>query len=167
MRKPFLLLLVLVVVAFDQFSKYVALLKLSDGWVQQVLPCLNFTLAFNKGVAFSIFYRAGSDAPWFLIVMTATLSLVILGMLLRTPKTQGHQQVALALIFSGAVSNLFDRIYHGAVVDFIDVHAFGWHWPAFNVADSAISIGAVLLIIDSLRQPALAVSTTTTTTTDR
>jgi signal peptidase II len=152
MRKPLLLLVALVVMAFDQFSKYLAILKLSDGWVEKIFPGLNFTLAFNKGVAFSLFYHTGSQSPWFLIVATGILSLVILGMFFRTKDKDFLQQLALVLIFSGAVSNLFDRIYHGAVIDFIDAYVGQHHWPVFNLADCVICLGAFLLICQSCQE---------------
>lgn len=152
MRKPLLLLFALLVIAIDQLSKFWAVSKLGHGLVVTLLPGLNLTLAFNKGVAFSFFYHTGSQSPWFLIITTACLSLYILWMLVKTKDEQFQQQVSLALIFSGAVSNLFDRIYHGAVIDFIDAYVGLYHWPTFNLADSAICIGAFWLICQSFNE---------------
>lgn len=152
MRKPLLLLFAFIVIAIDQFSKYMAIVKLGSGWIVKVFPGLNFILAFNKGVAFSIFYHTGSKSPWFLIIATGLLSLFILGMLVKTKDEQFQQQLSLALIFSGAVSNLFDRIYHGAVIDFIDVYVGQHHWPVFNLADCAICLGAFWLICQSFNE---------------
>ena len=152
--------------ALDQLSKTWVLRTLLPEQVIRLTDHLNLVLVFNKGAAFSFLAAAGGWQTPLLIAVALLAMGLMLWMLWRTAGAT-HFHWALTLILSGALGNLIDRLRFGQVVDFIDVHAFGWHWPAFNVADSAISIGAVLLIIDSLRQPALAVSTTTTTTTDR
>lgn len=137
-----------VVVVLDQVTKYWIHQSLTYGQVIEVLPFLNLVLVYNPGAAFSFL----SDQPgWqknFFIAVATLASGWVLYLLARYP----HKRlfcVALALILGGAVGNLIDRIAFGAVIDFIDVHAGGYHWPAFNVADSAITCGAMLLIFAS------------------
>ncbi len=106
---------------------------------------LNLVLVHNTGVSFGLLSNNG---PWVLAGLTVVIVLVLGTWLVRT-----HSRLvagALGLIIGGAVGNLMDRVRLGAVTDFVDVHAFGYHWPAFNVADSAITVGAVLLILESL-----------------
>ncbi len=152
MKKSYLFLIALSVIFLDQLSKFAALYTLGSGWVAHVLPGLNFSLAFNRGVAFSFFYDTGSQSPWFLIAMTSVLSVVICVMLLNTPPDKKYQQITLAMILCGALSNIFDRIYYKAVIDFIDVYLGTHHWPVFNLADSAICLGAFFLILNGLQE---------------
>jgi len=139
------------IVLLDQLSKY---------WVSDALllyesrPVIdgvfNLTLLHNPGAAFSFLSDAGGWQRWFFIVLSTAISLVILLWLLRLPAGRGCLTLALVCILGGAVGNLCDRIRLGYVVDFLDVYYDKWHWPAFNVADSAITIGAILLIIDTI-----------------
>lgn len=123
----------------------------------EVMPGLNFTLVYNRGAAFSLLSDAGGWQRWFFAVFALIVSAVILVWLRRVLREDRLQASGLALILSGAIGNVLDRLQHGHVIDFIDVHYGGWHWPAFNVADSAITVGVLLLLADTLlvrREPA-------------
>jgi signal peptidase II len=140
------------VVALDQVAKVIALDRLPSGVSVVVTSWLNLTLVMNPGLAFGLL--GGVPLAWRWIV--AALSIVALVVLARValrvlPAGGWPGQVAVAFIFGGAVGNLIDRARFGAVVDFVDVHWRGYHWPAFNVADSAISVGVVLLAFRLLR----------------
>ncbi|HEY2993815.1 MAG TPA: signal peptidase II [Methylomirabilota bacterium] len=135
------------VVALDQVAKVLALDRLPLGVsVNLVDDLLSFTLVMNPGLAFGLLGSVPRAWRW----VVAALSLVALAVLARValrvlPDGGWVGRVAIGLIFGGAVGNLIDRARFGAVVDFVDVHWRGWHWPAFNVADSAITIGVALL----------------------
>jgi signal peptidase II len=117
---------------------------------QEVLSWLNITLAHNYGAAFSFLSDAGGWQRGFFIVLASLVSVVLLVWLLRLPRQEWRTGLGLALVLGGAIGNLVDRVQLGYVVDFIDVHFGGWHYPAFNVADSAITCGVVLLLVDAL-----------------
>lgn len=117
---------------------------------QEVFSWLNITLAHNYGAAFSFLSDAGGWQRWFFIVLASVVSVVLLVWLIRLPRAEWPTALGLALILGGAIGNLVDRIRLGYVVDFIDVHYRGWHYPAFNVADSAITCGVILLLLDAL-----------------
>lgn len=144
---PWLALAAVLVVA-DQASKLAVLAALRPGESIPLTGFFNLVLVFNKGAAFSFLAGApGWQTP--LLVLVAVLAIAgICWMLWRNPG-RTLLDLGLALILAGAVGNLIDRIAYGQVVDFLDVHAFGWHWPAFNVADSAITSGAAILIAES------------------
>jgi len=114
----------------------------------EVFSWLNITLAHNYGAAFSFLSDAGGWQRWFFVVLASGVSVVILVWLLRLPRREWLTGLGLALILGGAIGNLVDRIRLGYVVDFIDVYYQDWHYPAFNVADSAITCGVVLLLVD-------------------
>ena len=115
-----------------------------------VLPFFNLVLAHNSGAAFSFLAGAGGWQRWFFVVVTLIVSAVLVVMLRKHPGNR-LLSTALALVLGGAAGNLWDRATMGYVVDFVQVHAAGYYFPAFNVADSAITIGVVLLLLDSLR----------------
>ena len=117
---------------------------------REVFSWLNITLAHNYGAAFSFLSNAGGWQRWFFIVLASGVSLFLLVWLLRLPRKEWVTGLGLALVLGGAVGNLVDRIQLGYVVDFVDVHYRGWHYPAFNVADSAITCGVALLLLDAL-----------------
>jgi signal peptidase II len=117
---------------------------------QEVTAWLNWTLAHNYGAAFSLLSDAEGWQRWFFVVLAVAVTGVLLVWLFRLRRGEWLQGLAIGLVIGGAVGNLIDRIILGYVVDFIDVHYAGWHWPAFNVADSAISCGVVLLLLDTL-----------------
>ena len=116
----------------------------------EVLPFLNFTLVYNPGAAFGILADAGDWQRWLLVVITAALAAFLAVWLAWGARGKAWLSAALALLLAGAIGNLIDRVRFGHVIDFIDVHAFGWHWPAFNIADAAITCGALLLIVLTL-----------------
>jgi signal peptidase II len=146
---PYLLLALLVIVA-DQVTKVAVLERFELGERLSIIPgFFDLTLLFNRGAAFS--FLAGHDGwqRWFFVVIALAASGFILHLLMH----HGHQRmfsVALGLILGGAIGNVIDRLIHGQVVDFLLLHQGGWYFPAFNVADSAITVGAVLLILDEL-----------------
>jgi signal peptidase II len=117
---------------------------------QEVLSWLNITLAHNYGAAFSFLSDAGGWQRGFFIVLASLVSVVLLVWLLRLPREEWRTGLGLALVLGGAIGNLVDRVQLGYVVDFIDVHFGGWHYPAFNVADSAITCGVILLLLDAV-----------------
>jgi len=143
-----LALAALIVVA-DQLTKYAAVMYLAASSIE-VTSFFNLVLAYNSGAAFSLLADA---AGWQrgLFIGIALVAVAWIVYLLRKYPHQRLFALALSLVLAGAVGNVIDRILIGAVIDFLDFHAFGKHWPAFNVADSAISCGAVLLVWDALR----------------
>jgi signal peptidase II len=143
------------VIALDQASKslMVSWLSLHESIV--VIPFFNLTMAHNTGAAFSFLSQAGGWQRWFFVVLAVSISLGLLIWLKKSVKTK-MEALSISLILGGAIGNVIDRIYYGYVIDFLDLYYGSYHWPAFNVADSAIVIGAALLLIDSFRaQPEL------------
>jgi len=118
----------------------------------EVYSWLNMTLAHNYGAAFSFLSNACGWQRWFFTVLASVVSLGLIIWVLRLPRREWLTGLALSLVIGGALGNLSDRVQLGYVVDFVDVHYLGWHWPAFNVADSAITTGVILLLFDALRQ---------------
>ena len=143
------LMLAALLVALDQLSKFVALRVLAASSIE-VAPFFNLVLVYNPGAAFSFLSSESGWQRWFFVAV-ALVAAVWIVYLLRKYARQTLFCFALSLILGGAIGNLIDRIWLGVVIDFLDFHAAGWHWPAFNVADSAITCGAVLLVWDSLR----------------
>jgi signal peptidase II len=135
----------------DQLSKWSALSNLQMGVPEAVLPFLNWLLLLNPGAAFSFLAQGSGWQRWFFTILGLLASAYIIYLLLKS-QSDKLVCVALSLILGGALGNVLDRIMYGAVVDFIDLHYAGWHWPAFNVADSAICIGAALIIWGELRK---------------
>jgi len=117
----------------------------------EITPFFNLVLAYNKGAAFSFLADAGGWQRGFFISLAVVISAFLLWMMRAHPANR-LLCVALALVFGGAMGNLYDRVVLGHVVDFIQIHGAGYYFPAFNVADSAISVGAGLLILDSFRK---------------
>jgi signal peptidase II len=138
------------VVALDLATKAWVTAVFRYGEVREVTPFLNLVLVHNKGAAFSFLADAGGWQRWFFTAITVAISAVLLWML-RRQHANRHLAVALALVLGGALGNLWDRVTLGHVVDFVQLHAAGYSWPAFNVADSAISVGVALLLWDSVR----------------
>jgi signal peptidase II len=139
-----------VVIFFDWYTKALASDALELYRPIEVFPWLNMTLAHNYGAAFSFLSDAGGWQRWFFIVLASGVSLMLLVWLLRLPRQEWLTGLGLSMILGGAIGNLIDRIQLGYVVDFIDVYYQQWHYPAFNVADSAITCGVVLLLLDML-----------------
>jgi signal peptidase II len=146
------LLLALGVIVIDQLTKNLALRGLAHGErVPVIAGWFDITLVFNPGAAFSLLANAGGWQRNFLIGMGLVAACVLIW-LLRQHGSQRLFATGLALILGGALGNVVDRIFLGQVVDFLLLYHRGWHWPAFNVADAAITVGAALLIVDELRR---------------
>ena len=144
-------LLAAAIVAADQATKSMVLARFNAGEGVVVTSYFNLVLVYNKGAAFSFL----SDAPGWqtpLLVGFALVAIGVVGYLLWRSPGRRVLDGGLALILGGALGNVIDRLRFGQVVDFLDFHAGAWHWPAFNVADSAITVGAVLLILDGFRK---------------
>ena len=140
-------------IVLDQASKYFITQWLADGRSVEIASFFNIVLVHNAGAAFSFLAGAAGWQRGFFIGIAVVASVWIV-FLLRRHAQETMLCLALSLILGGALGNLIDRIWLGAVVDFLDFHAVGWHWPAFNVADSAITCGAALIVWESLRAPA-------------
>ena len=143
------LAMALVVLGLDQLSKYWLLIWLADqgGWIK-LTSFFNLVTVWNRGISFGMF-QSGEIGRWLLVSFS---SLVCLGLgiwLWRQNRT--WPVFALAMVIGGALGNIIDRILRGAVADFFDFHVMGYHWPAFNFADSAITIGVAMLLYDSFR----------------
>jgi len=139
--------LALAVILLDQISKWIVLGTMQLGETRYVAPFFNWVLTFNAGAAFSFLSDAGGWQRWFFTALALGVSGWIVS-LLRQNTHHFCLSLALSLVLGGALGNVIDRIRFGAVVDFIQWHAAGFYWPAFNVADSAITIGALLLVWD-------------------
>jgi signal peptidase II len=137
-------------VVLDQLIKYVVVQSLQLGSPVDLLPFLSVVLTYNPGAAFSFLAGAGGWQRWF-FAGVAIVAAVVITVLIFKHRRNAFLCFALALVLAGAVGNLIDRLVFGAVVDFVLLHWRGWSWPAFNLADSCITAGAVLLVWDSLR----------------
>jgi signal peptidase II len=144
------LALAALVLILDQITKtwVLANFRLMDR--QAVTGFFNLVLVFNPGASFSFLADAGGWQKWFFVVLAFGISLWLLG-LLRKHASERLLPTALSLILGGAIGNVVDRLRFDAVVDFLDFHAAGYHWPAFNVADSAITVGVALMLWHQLR----------------
>lgn len=138
----------LLVFCADQLSKYWAVHHLEPYQAKSVMPMFNLTLAFNSGAAFSFLSGAGGWQRWFFALFSLLMSGFLSVWLLRLPAKARLSSLAVSLILGGALGNLYDRGRYGFVVDFIDVYYQNHHWPVFNLADSAICIGAFLLLLE-------------------
>ena len=139
-----------VLIILDQITKQLAENLLALYQTVPVIPFFNIVLVYNTGAAFSFLADESGWQRWFFLGLSIVISIVLLIWLGRLKSDQRLQAIALALILSGAIGNLIDRAIYGHVIDFLDIYYDRWHWPAFNLADSAITIGAVLLIFDTL-----------------
>jgi signal peptidase II len=143
-------LAVVLTILLDQLSKWWILTIVMNP--PKRIPLIEFfslVLVYNRGVSFGIFNDAPDWARWALIVFAALIAAALL-IWMRYAESR-LLALALGFVAGGAIGNVIDRIYYGAVVDFLDFHVGAWHWPAFNVADSAITVGVALLIVDSLK----------------
>tara|TARA_R110002110_G_scaffold376568_2_gene586890 strand:- start:404262 stop:404729 length:468 start_codon:yes stop_codon:yes gene_type:complete len=142
------LLFVVVLIAVDQISKRAMLgLVFDPPSIIQVTSFFNLVPVWNRGISFGLLGGA-ERSRWILVALA--LAIVVFLVVWLTRSSQGFVRTALILVIGGALSNVVDRMVYGAVVDFIDIHAFGWHWPAFNVADMAIVLGTAMLLYDGL-----------------
>jgi len=140
------------IIVLDLWTKSLATDALTLYRPVEITSWLNMTLAHNYGAAFSFLSDAGGWQRWLFTGLATVVTLVLIVWLWRLPARDKLTAAALGLIIGGATGNLIDRIMHGYVVDFIDVYYLDWHWPAFNVADSAITGGVILLLLDALLQ---------------
>jgi signal peptidase II len=143
----------IVIVVMDQIAK-MEVLSRSDQFAvdsRPLAPFLDLTLRWNRGISFSLFARDSASAEAALLALTLAATVLLAWWLSRS--RYGLPAVGLGLIIGGALGNAIDRIVHGAVVDYLDLHAFGRHFFVFNLADAAINIGVALLILDLLAVP--------------
>jgi signal peptidase II len=140
----------LIVIAADQATKAAIVAAIREGESVAVTPFFSLVLTFNTGAAFSFLSAASGWQRWFFVAVAVAAALVIV-VLLRRGGSPWYG-AGLALILGGALGNLYDRLVIGKVVDFLLFHYAGWAYPAFNVADSAITVGAAILIVDSMRR---------------
>ena len=140
-----------IVVLLDQVSKITMSRLLAYGQSEMITPYFNLVMVYNQGAAFSFLANSGGWQRWFFSGLAFVVSLAIIWMLHKNT-TQRLFCWALTLILGGAVGNLIDRLLYGHVIDFLDFHIGTLHWPAFNVADSAITVGAALFVLDELRR---------------
>ena len=149
----FLAILIMVIIGLDQLTKTIASDILLYAEPIHVLPVLNWTLLHNYGAAFSFLSDAGGWQRWLFTGISIAVSIVFIVWLIRLPKSESLTRYSLTFIIGGAIGNLIDRMQFGYVVDFISVHWQEHYFPAFNLADSAITLGAILMIIDVLFNP--------------
>jgi len=138
-----------VVLLLDQATKLLADSMLVLYQPVDIIPMFALTLAYNPGAAFSFLSDAAGWQRWFFVVLSLGVSVVLFAWLRRLGPGENRTALALALILGGAIGNLVDRLAYGYVIDFLDVYYGDWHWPTFNIADSAIVVGAGLLILDA------------------
>ncbi len=138
------------VIVLDQVTKFLAETLLTFHQPVPVLPSFNLLLTYNTGAAFSFLAGAGGWQRWFFLGLGSLVSIGLIVWLRRLKPTETRLATALALILGGAIGNLIDRAWLGQVIDFIQLYYQHWYWPAFNLADSAITVGAALLVLDSL-----------------
>ena len=146
---PFGLLLAAITVVLDQFTKALVLAFLEPYQAVEWAPFLSCVLVFNTGISFGLFAGETALLRWVLIGLALAVSVLLTSWLYMEKRPRVAS--ALGLILGGAIGNVVDRIFRHAVVDFLDLHIGGWHWPAFNLADSAITVGVVLYVFTSLR----------------
>ncbi|MGC6388329.1 signal peptidase II [Ewingella sp. S1.OA.A_B6] len=154
MTKPFCstglrwLWLAVVVVILDLGSKFLVMGHFQLGESMPLIPFFNMTYAHNPGAAFSFLADKGGWQRWFFAVIALVIVVALLVLMYRSSGKQRMTNIAFAMIIGGALGNLFDRMVHGYVIDFIDFYVKNWHYPIFNLADSFICIGAVLVVLE-------------------
>jgi signal peptidase II len=143
--------LTIIMLVVDQITKQSVVTFMEYRESIPLIPFFNLFYVHNPGAAFSFLADQGGWQRWFFTGIAGFVSIFILVWMAKTPKKDALISIAFALILSGAIGNLIDRALFGYVIDFIDFYVDDWHWPAFNIADSAIFIGAGLMIFDSFR----------------
>jgi len=139
----------LLVVALDQATKQIAESQLTPHQAVNLLPYFDWYLTYNTGAAFSFLANAGGWQRWLFTAIAVVISLIIVQWMRKLPSEETLTAVSLSLILGGAIGNLIDRVYLGHVIDYIQIWLGSYPWPAFNIADAAISVGAVMLILSS------------------
>ena len=140
----------LVVLIVDQLTKLSISQQFNYGEVLPVTGFFNLTLVHNTGAAFSFLSEAGGWQRWFFAVIAVAVSVLLVIWIARVATQRPREALALGLVLGGALGNLYDRVLLGYVVDFLDFYYQSYHFPAFNVADSAITVGAIVLIADGI-----------------
>jgi len=143
----------LLIIVLDQLSKLWVVSEFELYQSIELMPYLNLTYVHNKGAAFSFLSSAGGWQRWFFSVISVVAILVLLVWLKRLKPTEKLLAVSMSLILGGAIGNLYDRLAYGYVIDFLDAYYQQWHWPVFNIADSAIVLGVGLMLLDMLITP--------------
>ncbi len=138
------------VVVLDQLTKRIVDVSMKVYETIELLPFFQFTYLRNTGASFSFLAHAGGWQRWLFIGIALSASLAIAYWLSRIPKDRRFEAAAWALVLGGALGNLIDRVLYGYVIDFLDAFYKSWHFPAFNVADSAITVGVGMLLIDAI-----------------
>ncbi len=146
--------LALLVIVLDLGTKAMATAMLTYGDPVPVIPMFNLTLLHNTGAAFSFLAGAAGWQRWFFVTLALVVSVVLVGWLRNLQRHETWSAIAIVLILGGALGNVYDRVVHGYVVDFLHFYWQDWHFPAFNLADTAITIGAAMMILDMFRKPA-------------
>ena len=139
----------LLAIILDQGSKLAITSSMQLYQSIQIMPYFNLTYVHNTGAAFSFLSEAGGWQRWFFAGLALVISGVIAVWLARLKQHETLLAVALSLVLGGAIGNLIDRLVYGYVIDFLDVYYQTWHWPAFNIADSAITLGVILMLVES------------------
>lgn len=147
------LLLSIIIVMVDQLSKQIVVQQMQLFQSIEVLPFFNFYYIHNYGAAFGFLNDQPGWQRWFFTIITSIISLGLLVWISKLRASQKLLILALVFVLGGALGNLYDRVVYGYVIDFIDWHVSGYHWPSFNIADAAISMGALLLILDTFMNP--------------
>jgi signal peptidase II len=150
---PLLLVLIAVVIGLDQYTKWLASTQLQYANPVEILPVLNWMLLHNHGAAFSFLSDAGGWQRWLFTAISSGVSIAFMVWLVRMPKSAWLMRYSLTFVIAGAIGNLIDRMVFGYVIDFISVHWDQHYFPAFNLADSAITFGAFLMILDMFINP--------------
>lgn len=135
-----------IVVAFDQWTKHIIINKMVLYQSINILPFFNFTLLHNRGAAFSFLNNENGWQVWFLALIALAIIVTIVAYIVIKTRQSAWQLTALTLILAGAIGNVWDRIQLGYVIDFFDFFYKTWHWPPFNIADSAICVGVIILL---------------------
>ena len=141
------------VIVIDQATKRVVDTTMQLYQSIDLIPYFQLTYLRNQGAAFSFLSGAGGWQRWFFIGLAIIASVFICFWLKKLDRNQRWEAIAWSLVLGGALGNLIDRILYGYVIDFLDVYVGEWHWPAFNVADSAITVGVIMLLLDSFKPP--------------
>ncbi|ART80062.1 signal peptidase II [Oceanisphaera avium] len=145
--------LAILTIVLDQISKWLTVTYLDFGYPGVSLaPFFNLVHVYNPGAAFSFLADQDGWQRWFFAGLAAAVTVLLSVWMAKLPKAARWLPAAYALVIGGAIGNVIDRLMLGHVVDFLDFHVHAWHWPAFNLADSFIFIGAVMIIIDSLKK---------------
>jgi len=143
----------LIVIIADQATKWLANTQLEYHQAVSVMPYVEWFLSYNKGAAFSFLADAGGWQRWFFMLIAIVISFVLFFWIKKLETHEKATAIALALILGGAIGNVIDRVILGYVIDFIQVWLGSYPWPAFNIADSAIFVGAIILIASGLKKP--------------